>query len=505
MSVFTTTNKKISKLIEVSRELKDIGSSIALLSWDQETYLTAKGAVTRASQLETLSGIYHERATAKKLGKLISELSEETSSSPKSFSEFDLALVREMKRDFDLATKIPAKLVKEMSKESSMGLEAWKHARNQNDFDVFEPRLTRMVELKREVSELLGYTGSPYDALLNEYEDGLTSSQVTTVFDQLKIELEKRIPKLIAKTAKYDHKLFSKEYNTDKLWKLSLSTLENIGFDLERGRQDRSTHPFTMGLSPDDVRLTTRVLANNPISTLMSSIHEGGHGMYEQGISPEITSTTIGYANSLVAHESQSRFWENMIGKSQSFWQYFFPQMQSVFPEHLKNTNWKTAWEEVNLVKPSLIRVDADEVTYHMHIIIRTEIEAELIEGKLKVKDIPERWNSAYKHYIGVDVPNAALGCLQDIHWSQGLIGYFPTYSLGSQLSAQLFDTLKQEKPEIDQIIKEGKFEQPLHWLNHAIHQHGRVYNSDQLCKQVTGKKLSPTAFLNYIDHKFSL
>lgn len=503
MAVFTLSNKLVKQLVNLSQELKDLGSTIALLSWDQETYLTPKGAVARSRQLETLSGIYHQHATRKKLGNLLSQLQDDISAEPNKFSDHDKALVREMKRDFALATKLPEKLVRELSKESSLGLESWKHARNQNKFAIFAPRLARMIELKQEVAELLGYTGSPYDALLDEFEEGLTKNQVMLVFASLKPKLNQLIPKLVEKTRAYDHGLFTTGYDKELLWQLSLNVLERIGFDLERGRQDQSTHPFTMGLNVDDVRLTTRVLADNPISTLMSSIHEGGHGMYEQGISPDITNTTIGYVNSLVVHESQSRFWENMVGKSEGFWEYFFPQIQAVFPKQLGQANWKQAWEEVNLVKPSLIRVDADEVTYHMHIIIRTEIESELVEGKLKTTDVPERWNQAYKQHLGVQIPNDSLGCLQDIHWSQGLIGYFPTYSLGSLFSAQIFAQLEKEMPEIATFIREAKFEQPLHWLNDRIHQHGRLFSSDTLCKKITGKSLQSDAFLEYVKRKF--
>lgn len=504
MPVFTLTNKHIRKLVEASSELKDLGSTIALLAWDQETYITAKGALARAHQLETLSGIYHQHATAKKLGTILNTLQEEVLASPHKFSEFDLALIREMRRDYTLATKLPEKLVRALSKESSLGLEAWKHARNQNDFSLYAPNLTHMIELKREVAHTLGFSGSPYDTLLDEFEEGLTKEKVLHVFSTLKPQLEKLIPRLTKETSHFDHGLFSKEYDEKKLWDLSMQVLTMIGFNLERGRQDQSTHPFTMGLNPDDVRLTTRVLATNPISTLMSSIHEGGHGMYEQGISPEITHTTLGYINSLVVHESQSRFWENMIGKSREFWEYFFPQLQSVFPQQLKTATAKQAWEEVNIVRPSLIRVDADEVTYHMHIIIRTEIESELIEGKLAAKDVPERWNSAYKRYLGVTVPSDTLGCLQDIHWSQGLIGYFPTYSLGSIFAAQLFAALEKHDAHIKAHIREGRFEEPLHWLNESIHTHGRLFDAQMLSQRITGRDISADNFLTYIAKKFS-
>ncbi len=410
-----------------------------------------------------------------------------------------------MNREYMIATKLPERLVKALSKESSLGLEAWKHARIQNDFSLYGKNLAHMIELKREVAHTLGFADSPYDALLDEFEPGLTKKEITRVFTELKPQLEKLIPKLATKTRAFEHGLFTKPYDEKKLWDLSMKILTLIGFDLERGRQDQSTHPFTTGLDSSDVRLTTRILATNPISTLMSSIHEGGHGMYEQGISPEITNTTLGYVNSLVAHESQSRFWENMIGKSENFWEFFFPQLQSTFPEHLRTATAHEAWQEVNIVKPSLIRVDADEVSYHMHIIIRTEIESELIEGTLKAKDVPERWNSAYKKYLGVIVPDNAQGVLQDIHWSLGLIGYFPTYSLGSLFAAQLFATLQSQEPETPVHIKEGKFEHPLHWLQENIHQHGRLYSSEQLCEHITGKPLASAAFLEYIQNKFNI
>lgn len=505
MSVFTTHHSELSRLIKTSTKLKDLGSVIALLAWDQETFLPPKGALARARQLETLSGIYHDHATAKSLGTLIRKLDEAVILAPEKFSLYDIALIREMARDYKLATKLPKNLVSQISKASSMGLEAWKHARRQNDFSLFAPSLEHMVALKREVAGYLGYQASPYDALLHEYEDGLTKKHVYETFTTLKRELEVLIPRLTKKTASYQHHLFSVPYDEKKLWELSMKLLTQLGFDLQRGRQNESTHPFTIGLDTSDVRLTTRVLTRNPISTLMSSIHEGGHGMYEQGVLPEISSTTLGNINSLVIHESQSRFYENMVGKSRAFWKYFFPVMQSVFPEHLLNASEKQAWEEVNFVCPSPIRVDADEATYHMHIIIRTEIECELIEGTLKVKDLKERWNSDYQKILGVKVPDDTTGVLQDIHWSQGLIGYFPTYSLGSMLSCQLEQAFKKAVPDYKDDLARGNFESTHKWLAKNIHEHGRFYSSLEICKNVTGRKLSPLPFLDYIRDKFEV
>lgn len=505
MSLFTLTNTKIQKLLGYSRELNDLFMVSALLAWDQETYLPPKAVESRSHQLETLSGLHHDIATKKSLGKLLDALETDIRNKPASFTDHDKALVREMKREYTMATKLPKKLVQAIARESSMGLENWKRAREQDNFALFADNLQHMVELKQQVAKAYGYKDSPYDALLDEYEQGLTKQHIATVFEDLKKELLVLIPKLHKQTKKYDTGTLKQTFDGQKLWDFSMHLLTLIGFDLARGRQDKSTHPFTMGLHPSDVRLTTRILETNPISTLLSTIHEAGHGMYEQGIAPEIARTTLGVTNSLVIHESQSRLWENMIGKSLPFWKFVFPQFQATFPDQLKSTTVKELWHEANVVKPSFIRVDADEVSYHMHIIIRFEIESALIEGTLKAQDVPRVWNEKYKEYLGVDVPNNALGCLQDIHWSQGLIGYFPTYSFGSLLAAQLFATLQQEQPSISEDIAAGKFEVPLKWLNSKIHQHGRVYTSDAVALSVTGEKVNSSAFMSYIAKKFSV
>ncbi|PWU22402.1 carboxypeptidase [Candidatus Cerribacteria bacterium 'Amazon FNV 2010 28 9'] len=505
MSVFTHSNPNIRELIELSSQLKDLSSTIALLSWDQETHLPPQGALARARQLELLSGIYHEFATKKKLGILLEKLREDIENKPQDFTQYDQALVREMSREFTMATKLPKKLVQALSKESSIGLEAWKHARAQNNFADFAPSLQKIVELKREVAHTYGFNQSPYDALLDEYEQGLTYQQVMDAFVPLRETMKVLIPQLTEKTAVYDKGILRQTFDGQQLWDFSMHVLELIGFDLERGRQDKSTHPFTMGLNIGDVRLTTRIIETNPISTLLSTIHEAGHGMYEQGISPDFADSTLGFVNSLVVHESQSRFWENMIGRSKEFWEFLYPQFQARFPKQLKGKNVEEIWRELNVIQPSLIRVDADEVTYHMHILIRTEIESALIEGKLDVKDVQSAWNEKYSRYLGISVPSDTQGCLQDIHWSQGLIGYFPTYSLGSLFSAQLYETIIQEHTDLPQAIKEGRFEKPLHWLNDKIHQHGRVYTSEQLAQKVTGKLINADAYLRYIEKKFHI
>lgn len=505
MSAFTTTDPHIEKLVTLSTELKDLATVNALLAWDQETYLPAEGALARARQMEVLSGILHERSTRKELAETLERVEEAIQKDPAAFTIYDKALLKEMKRDYTMATKLPMALVQALSKESSIGLESWKHARIQSDYSIYEPHLRAMIALKQQVAEKYGYQDSPYDALLDEYEEGLTKKQTLGVFDQLKKDLVPLIPELVKKTASYNRGILSQTFDEKALWDFSLHVLTLMGFDSARGRQDQSTHPFTMGLSSGDVRLTTRVIANQPLSTLLSSIHEGGHGLYEQGVDTAITHTTLGYNNSLVIHESQSRFWENMIGRSKPFWDFLFPQMQAVFPTQLGNVSASDVWKEANAITPSLIRVDADEVTYHLHIMIRSELECALIEGTLDPKDAEEAWNAAYKKYLGVDVPDAAHGILQDIHWSQGLIGYFPTYSMGTMLAAQLFATLKRDKPTIEEDIRAGKFEIPLKWLNHEIHQFARIYSSNEVATRITGSRVTADALVAHIKDKFAL
>jgi len=505
MPVFTRTNPQIDDLVSFSETLRDLMAISGLLAWDQETYLPHKGGLARAHQLETLSGIIHSKATSKKIGDLLSSLQDQIQNTPGNFTQHDTSLVALMSRDYNLAKKLPASLVQAISKQSSVGLEEWKHARNQNNFAVFAPALSRMVSLKKEVAHAYGFMDSPYDALLEEYEKDLRAKTVKTVFDELVVHLTPLIKDLRKKTATWDRNAFHQEFDEKQLWSVTMTLLAELGFDLEAGRQDQSTHPFTMGVATTDVRLTTRVLTNNPLSTILSSIHEGGHGMYEQGIAPEIARTRLGMADSLVIHESQSRFFENMIGKSSEFWEYFFPVLQTAFSTQLGKTTAHQAWQEVNVIRPSLIRVDADEVTYHLHIAIRAELEQRLIEDTLAVDDLSEAWNTLYKKYLDVDVPDDLHGVLQDIHWSQGLIGYFPTYSLGSFLSVQLSDQLHAEHPEFDSDVANGKFDVIKKWLGDKVHTGGSMATSGELSVKLTGKHVSAESFIKYVKKKFAL
>lgn len=505
MSVFTRKNPKVDELVGYSETLRDLSSISGLLAWDQETYLPHKGGLARAHQLETLSGIIHSKATSKKLGTLLHSLTDEVMRSPGNFTAHDKSLIAFMQRDFTLASKLPASLVQAISKQASVGLEEWKHARTQNNFTVFAPALTRMVELKKEVAYAYGFTDSPYDALLEEYEKDLRAKRVQTIFNELVVHLTPLISSLRTKTKTWDRNVFHQDFDEKILWDVTMKLIASLGFDLEAGRQDISTHPFTMGVATSDVRLTTRVIRDNPLSTILSSIHEGGHGMYEQGISPEIARTRLGMADSLVIHESQSRFFENMIGKSEMFWEYFFPVLQTAFPKQLENTTAHQAWQEVNVISPSLVRVDADEVTYHLHIAIRTQLEQRLIEGTLAVSDLPEAWKILYKKYLDVDVPDDLSGVLQDIHWSQGLIGYFPTYSLGSFLSVQLADQLHKEHSDFDEDVRTGKFEVIRKWLGDKVHADGAMSTSGDVSLKLTGKNVSADSFISYVKAKFEV
>ncbi|MBI3887716.1 carboxypeptidase M32, partial [Candidatus Microgenomates bacterium] len=436
----------------------DIAGATALLHWDQETYMPVKGIIHRSRQLATLSTIYHQKLTDKKIKKLLEE------AAPKTIE--DKALVREFKRGYDKATKLPDRLISEMVEATSVGLEAWKQARAEKKFSLFQKPLERILKLKLEETELVGYKESPYDALLDDYEPDLTAKKVTAIFEPLRAEIVASLPKIL-KNQKTPAKkyLTGQHFPLDKAKKATETILAKMGYDFEAGRQDLSTHPFTTNFGIKDVRVTNRFDPQNFQSSIYSAVHEGGHGLYEMGISEKLMNTFLAGGTSLGIHESQSRMWENLIGRSLPFWQYWTPYLQGIFHSQLVGATPEKLFKEVNLVKPDFIRVEADEVTYNLHIILRFEIERDLMEGKFLVSDLPEVWNIKFKNMFGLDVPNDSLGVLQDIHWSQGSIGYFPTYTLGNLYSAQFF----RQMPNMNNHIASGNFEPILLWLRKNI------------------------------------
>lgn len=475
-----------------SGELYDIAAATAVLQWDQETYMPIKGVIHRSRQLATLSTIYHQKLTSAKTRKLLKDAKPKT--------EVDKALVRELKRSYDKATCLPERLVAEMSEATSVGLEAWKKAREEKNFSIFQKPLERILKLKLEQANLVGFKQSPYDALLDDFEPGLTARKVSAIFDPLKLEITKLIPEIL-KRQKEPTKRFltGQHFPKDKAKEATEEILKKMGYDFEAGRQDISTHPFTTNFGHRDVRVTNRFHPENFQSSIFSAVHEGGHALYEMGIGDNLANTFLGSGTSLGIHESQSRMWENLIGRSLPFWQYWTPYLMGIFPDQLAGATPEKLFKEVNLVKPDFIRVEADEVTYNLHIILRFEIEKDLVEGKILVKDLPEVWNTKMKTLLGVTPSNDALGVLQDIHWSQGSIGYFPTYTLGNLYAAQFF----RQMPNMDKHVASGNFEPILTWLRKNIHQYGSIYRPDVLCKKVTDEALNPKYFTKYLKKKY--
>ena len=475
----------------------DVGYSIAVLSWDQETYMPEKGAEFRAQQISTLSGVFHKMITDDTLGKWLEELSKDHSLNEKQKKNVELT-----KETYDKQKKFTTEFVELMSKTVSECFQAWQSAKEKNDFSIYQPKLEKLVELKKQECEILGYKDHPYDAQLNEYQKGATAKDLEKLFIDVRKELVPYVQK-IKQAKQVDDSFFYKTYDKDKQWNFGLHLLKQMGYDFDAGRQDRSSHPFTTSFNPLDVRVTTRVSENDVSEMIWSCIHEGGHGLYEQGLPIEDYGLPLSEAISLGIHESQSRLWENNVGRSLAYWKKNFPLIQSYFPDQLKDVKAEDFYKAMNKVEPSLIRTSADELTYHFHVMIRFEIEKALFEGTIKVADLPSYWNAKYKEYLGVDVPSDTKGVLQDIHWSHGSFGYFPTYSIGSFYAAQFFDQAKKENPSLTAEIEKGEMQNLLKWLREKIHIHGRFYTASELCEKITGEKLNFAYFMNYAKEKY--
>ncbi|MDB5247626.1 MAG: carboxypeptidase [Segetibacter sp.] len=481
------------------QKLADVKYSAAVLQWDQETYLPPKGADFRGRQIATLSEISHQMFTDEKVGNLLQDLvSKELPAEQKRNVELTW-------EDFSRLKKLSPAFVRKMSEAVSASFHAWVEARKRNDFSIFEPLLAPLVDLKRQEAELFGYEGHRYNALMNEYEKGATVAMLDQVFSDIKTPLIDLFSEIQQKTVADDRFLFQ-HFSREKQWEWGLYLAKQLGFDLEAGRQDISEHPFTTSFSSRDVRITTRIDENDFANMTWSTIHEVGHGLYEQGLPSRQYGLPLGEYASLGIHESQSRLWENCIGRGSAFWQFYYPKLQQYFPSQFSNISKEQFVKAINKVQPSFIRTEADELTYHFHVMVRYELEKRLIEGSLQVHEIPLYWNDQYKALLGVNVKDDKEGCLQDVHWSHGSFGYFATYSLGSFYAAQFWEKAKTDLPGLEAgIASEGKTDELLEWLRDKVHRHGRYYTSDELCALVTGKKLDSTVFVNYLRQKLNV
>jgi len=479
-------------------KIADIGYSIALQGWDQETYMPEKGADFRAQQTATLSGMAHEMSVDKGLGELLKKLSKKKDLTAKQKRNIEESL-----KDYKESKKYTTEFVEQLSRATSECFQAWQKAKNESNFKLYAPYLTKMVDLKRKEADILGYKKHPYNALLDQHEPGATVDQLDTLFKDVREQLVDFVKK-IAAAKQNDDSFAYQHFDKDKQWDFGIELLKQMHFDFEAGRQDLSMHPFTTSFSSQDVRVTTKIIEDNLKSMIWSCIHEGGHALYEQGLPTSEYGLPLGEAISLGIHESQSRMWENNVGRSLPYWKANYKHLQKYFPKQLKNVSVEKFYKGINLVKPSLIRIEADEVTYHFHILVRYEIEKLLMEGKIKVNELPEYWNEHYKKYLGVKVKNDAEGVLQDVHWSHGSIGYFPTYSLGSFYAAQFYNQANKDIKGLQKDIEAGNMLPLLKWLREKIHRHGKFYSAEDLCKHVTGEKLNFKYFMDYAKTKYS-
>ncbi len=482
-------------------EIHDLQTSQALLGWDLETYMPEKGAPIRAKQMATLAKLTHNMLTGPEMDTYMKALRQPDAQ--KDLDATQQALVQEVGRAYDKSRKIPVELLQEMVETTAEAHPVWVEARKNKNFKHFEPILTKIIDLNRRLADALGYKDSPYDALLDEYEPDLTVKQLNPLFEKLKSEIVPLL-KAIQNSGYTPEDGFLKEgfFPKEKQMDFSRIVLEQMGFDFESGRLDLSAHPFSSGTGISDVRLTTRVDEHDVFSALSSSMHEGGHGMYEQGINPALARTPLAEGTSLGIHESQSRMWENQVGRSRPFWQAFFPRLQLMFTD-LQKTTLDKFHHAINRVQPSFIRVESDEVTYNLHILLRYEIEKDLIEGRMKASEIPAAWNAKMKEYLGVTPNDDAEGCLQDIHWSHGSFGYFPTYTLGNLYSAQFFNTAQKQMPDLEDKISRGELLPLREWLKKEIHWVGKSERPDTIVQRVTGEPLNAQYFVDYLWKKY--
>ncbi|HWY88125.1 MAG TPA: carboxypeptidase M32 [Gemmataceae bacterium] len=489
------------ELIQRFRETRLLDSVGNVLGWDERTYMPSKGGAHRAEQMALLARLGHEQLTSPRLGELLGLL--ETAPPLKDPDPIATVNLREIRRVHDIAVKVPAALVEELARTTTRAQGVWQESRKNNDFKTFSPWLEKIVGLKRQEAQAIGYRGVPYDALLDQYEPGATTAEVTRVFAELRRELVPLVAAIASTGKKPRTDLFQRDFPLDRQHLFGQAAAAAIGFDFTAGRLDTTAHPFCSGLGPGDCRLTTRYHPRELTQSFFGILHEAGHGIYEQGLDPQHYGTPMGSAVSLGIHESQSRLWENQVGRSRPFWEHFFPRARQMFPGTLDDVSLDDFLFAINKVARSFIRVEADEATYNMHIILRFELEQDLVAGDLQANDVPGAWNDKFEQFFDLTPPSHAQGCLQDIHWSMGGLGYFPTYTLGNLYAAQFMDKAKQDLGDLDADFRVGSFDRLKSWLNDKVHRPGQQYRSRDLAQRVTGQALSPEPLVSYLRTKY--
>ncbi|MCP3966269.1 MAG: carboxypeptidase M32 [Lentisphaerae bacterium] len=490
---------KLKKLKALVAEAHELGRVAAVLDWDQQVNMPHAAAGARACQTSIVSRLAHEKFTSAEIGELLEECAAENSSLEPDSD--DACLLKVLKRDYERQCKVPSEYVAEFSHTASAAHVEWEKAKNSSDFKLFEPSLKKIFDLRRQYSGFFAPYDHIYDPLLNEFEPGMKTAAVLEVFEKVRPQQVELI-KAISERPAPDCKCLQDHFVPHAQWELSVNAAAAMGYDFSRGRLDKAVHPFTTTFSLNDVRITTAV-SPETLAALHSTMHEAGHAIYEQNISQSLEYTPLATGASLAIHESQSRMWENIVGRSRAFLRFFYPEIQKMFPQ-LKTVPMETFYRAINKVSPGFIRVEADEATYNMHVMLRLELEIAIIEGRLAVADLPSAWNEKMRDYLGITPPNDGLGCLQDVHWSAGLVGYFPTYALGNMISAQIWECVNNDVPDLEQQIERGEFEGLRGWLKEKLHRHGSKFEPCDLIKRVTGSEINPEPYLNYLRSKYS-
>jgi carboxypeptidase Taq len=496
----TDANTVFDQLCQFVRETALLQSVEELLGWDERTLLPPRAGAYRAEQITCLSGLVHQRRTDPQIGRWLDELADDPASADPHSDRG--ATVRQIRRDYQRKCKLPRSLVEQLTRTAVLGQQAWTEARQHDDFRSFQPFLEQTFELKRQEAAALGFADEPYDALLDDYEPHAKTAEVADVLDALGRELAPLVAAIVASPRQPDREILRRVYPAAEQEQLGRQCAAAIGFDFARGRLDVTHHPFCASLGPDDCRITTRYDERFFPAAFFGILHEAGHGIYDQGLRNDWFGLPPGSFVSLGIHESQSRLWENLVGRSRAFWQHAFPLAQQRFPAALSDVSLDAFQHAVNDVHPSLIRVEADEATYNLHIIIRFQLERALLNGDLSVADVPDAWRDKYRQYLDIQPPNDADGVLQDIHWSAGLIGYFPTYTLGNLYAAQFFGQADRDLGGLESQFAQGEFQPLVDWLREHIHRHGQCYTAAELAERVTGRPLSHQPLMDYLNGK---
>lgn len=495
------SEEKLARLKTIIAEIADLTYAAALLGWDQQVNMPPGGAENRGYQLATLQTIAHARGTSPETGQLLDDLQAYATQLDPDTDE--ARTIKAARRMYDKQVKVPGAWIAEFAQATSQAHQVWAQARAENNFALFQPALEHIMALRRQYAGFFAPYTHIYDPLLDDFEPGLKTADVKAIFNALRPQQVELI-KAIAAQPQVGNAFLYQPYDAQKQWDFGVEVITKMGHDWNRSRQDKAAHPFTTNFGIGDVRITTRVHPEYIGTALFGTLHECGHASYELGVDPRYDRTALAGGASLAVHESQSRMWENLIGRSLPFWQHFYPRLQETFPSQLGNVSLDAFYKGINKVQPSLIRVEADEATYNLHIMLRLELEIALMEGSLEVKDLPEAWNTRFHVYLGITPPNNAKGVLQDVHWSGGMVGYFSTYALGNLISAQIWERLNADIPDLPEQIRRGEFSNWLGWLRSHIHCYGSKYEPQELVQRVTGSKIDPAPYMRYLTEKYS-